>query len=53
MYTEFNWNDSQQGLALGAFFMGYACTQIPGNYWASKWGCKLVFGIGIFGGDFE
>ena len=49
MYTEWGWTDGQQGLALAAFFMGYACTQIPGGYWANKYGCKLVFGVGIVG----
>ena len=42
MYTDFGWSDRQQGLALGAFFFGYAVTQIPGSYWAKWYGCKQV-----------
>ena len=32
MYTEFGWTDTDEGLALGSFYIGYALTQIPGSY---------------------
>ncbi|CAK8673454.1 unnamed protein product [Clavelina lepadiformis] len=44
---DFNWDKNQQGLVLGAFFYGYLITQIPGGYFASKFGGKMLFGGGV------
>ncbi|XP_060064462.1 sialin-like [Ylistrum balloti] len=45
--VEFDWDESTQGLILSAFFYGYAATQIPGGYLATKFGGKHIFGCGI------
>jgi len=36
MYTEFGWSDSEQGLILGSFYIGYTLTQIPGSFLATN-----------------
>ncbi|XP_004864008.2 sialin isoform X3 [Heterocephalus glaber] len=41
------WDAETQGWILGAFFYGYIITQIPGGYFASKIGGKLLLGYGI------
>ncbi|KAM6166891.1 sialin isoform 1-T1 [Erethizon dorsatum] len=43
------WDAETQGWILGAFFYGYIITQIPGGYFASKIGGKLLLGYGILG----
>lgn len=43
------WDAETQGWILGAFFYGYIITQIPGGYFASKMGGKLLLGYGILG----
>uniref|UniRef100_A0A8C2YQL3 Sialin n=2 Tax=Chinchilla lanigera TaxID=34839 RepID=A0A8C2YQL3_CHILA len=43
------WDAETQGWILGAFFYGYIITQIPGGYFASKVGGKLLLGYGILG----
>ncbi len=40
------------GIILGAFFYGYITTQLPGGYFAGKWGGKNLFGLGILGTAF-
>lgn len=45
---EFDWDETTQGLILGSFFWGYACTNILGGRAAEYSGGKMVFGLGIF-----
>ena len=41
---EFAWDKKTQGLVLASFFWGYMLTQVPGGYFAAKFGGKHVFG---------
>ncbi|KAI2657840.1 Sialin [Labeo rohita] len=43
----YDWDSETQGWILGSFFYGYILTQIPGGYFARKYGAKWLFGIGI------
>ncbi|XP_034189033.1 major facilitator superfamily transporter 10 isoform X1 [Osmia lignaria lignaria] len=45
---EFNWDERTQGVILGAFFLGYVITNVPGGRMAEKFGGKLIFGLGVF-----
>ncbi|CAK9820525.1 SLC17A5 [Anthophora plagiata] len=45
---EFNWDEKTQGVILGAFFLGYVTTNVPGGRMAEKYGGKLIFGLGVF-----
>ncbi|XP_055941336.1 putative inorganic phosphate cotransporter isoform X2 [Argiope bruennichi] len=45
---DFDWDPSTQSLILGSFFYGYVITQIPGGYFAEKYGAKWLYGIGVF-----
>ncbi|XP_014223623.1 sialin [Trichogramma pretiosum] len=45
---EFNWDEKTQGLILGAFFLGYVMTNVPGGRLAEKKGGKLIYGLGVF-----
>uniref|UniRef100_A0A061QLM4 Sialin n=1 Tax=Cupiennius salei TaxID=6928 RepID=A0A061QLM4_CUPSA len=47
MAGQFDWDIETQAMILGAFFMGYVCTQIPGGILAEKYGAKWLFGIGL------
>ncbi|KAF4032693.1 Major Facilitator Superfamily [Phytophthora infestans] len=40
-------NKKEQGEVLSAFFYGYMCTQIPGGYFAAKFGAKIVLLTGV------
>uniref|UniRef100_A0A1B0DG88 Major facilitator superfamily (MFS) profile domain-containing protein n=1 Tax=Phlebotomus papatasi TaxID=29031 RepID=A0A1B0DG88_PHLPP len=44
---EFAWDESTQGIVLGAFFYGYVLTQIPGGRLAETVGGKMIYGIGV------
>ena len=44
---DFHWTSEEQGLLLGAFYYGYVISQIPGGYWAEKFGAKWVYGPGV------
>ncbi|TDH68419.1 hypothetical protein CCR75_000148 [Bremia lactucae] len=37
----------EQGEVLSAFFYGYMCTQIPGGYFAARYGAKIVLLSGV------
>ena len=37
-----------QGIILGAFFIGYVTTNVPGGRLAEKIGGKIVYGLGVF-----
>ena len=41
---EFAWDKQIQGLVLGSFYWGYMVTQIPGGFFAARFGGKHVFG---------
>jgi ACS family sodium-dependent inorganic phosphate cotransporter-like MFS transporter 5 len=45
---EFDWDEKTQGIILGAFFLGYVITNVPGGRIAEKVGGKLVYGLGVF-----
>tara|TARA_B110000208_G_C11756114_1_gene425227 strand:+ start:85 stop:1833 length:1749 start_codon:yes stop_codon:yes gene_type:complete len=47
MSNQFGWNDGTTGLVLSTFFIGYMFGQVPGGWIASKYGGKVVFGVGI------
>lgn len=44
---EFEWDDHQQALILGAFFYGYIIMQIPAGVISEKFGAKWIFGFNI------
>ncbi|XP_077517019.1 sialin-like isoform X2 [Amblyomma americanum] len=46
---EFPWSPWTQGVVLGAFFYGYAATQLPGGWLAAHAGGKWPFGLGLLG----
>lgn len=35
------------GLILGSFFYGYVVTQLPGGWFAARFGAKYLFGLGV------
>ena len=43
----FNWDPQTQGLVLGAFFYGYAATQIISGVISDKVGGKVVILVGL------
>lgn len=44
---DLNLNTTQEGLIISAFFIGYACFQIPGGLLADKFGSRKVMAFGI------
>jgi len=47
MAEQFGWSDTQRGLVLSSFFVGYLVTQVLGGWLAGKLGGKLVLGFGV------
>ncbi|XP_006813909.1 vesicular glutamate transporter 1-like [Saccoglossus kowalevskii] len=47
--ADFVWDSKVRGIVLGSFFYGYIVTQIPGGWFANKFGGKIIFGGGILG----
>jgi hypothetical protein len=47
MAASFGWTSVEKGLVQSAFFWGYAFTQVPGGYLASKYGGKFVLFAGV------
>lgn len=45
--NDLNLNTTQEGFIVSAFFIGYACFQIPGGLLADKFGSRKVMAIGI------
>lgn len=45
---EFDWSSRLQGVILGSFYYGYMVLQIPGGYFALKFGGTKIFGFGVF-----
>src|SRR5579864_2334973 len=38
-------NDKMKGHAAGIFFFGYMLLQIPGGYWATRWGARKIVSV--------
>ncbi len=53
MAEQFDWTDSERGLVLSSFFVGYMATQVMGGSLAARFGGKVFLGFGsdIFGLD--
>jgi len=47
MAEQFGWSDTQRGLVLSSFFVGYLVTQVLGGWLAGKLGGKMVLGFGV------
>jgi ACS family sodium-dependent inorganic phosphate cotransporter len=47
MAEQFGWSDTQRGLVLSSFFVGYLVTQVLGGWLAGKIGGKSVLGFGV------
>lgn len=47
MSSEMGWSDTERGIVLGMFYLGYIFTQIPGGLLSDRYGAKLVLGIGL------
>ncbi|XP_072029826.1 sialin-like [Amphiura filiformis] len=43
----FPWDEDTQNQILSSFFYGYILTQIPGGWFASRFGGKWIFGLGV------
>ena len=41
------WSETQRGLILSSFYIGYILTQIIGGLLSDKIGAKLVLGVGL------
>jgi len=39
------WTKTQQGLVMGAYYWGYVPTNLPGAWFAKRFGIRMVFGI--------
>jgi ACS family sodium-dependent inorganic phosphate cotransporter len=47
MAEQFGWTDTQRGLVLSSFFIGYLVTQVLGGSLAARFGGKAVLGFGV------
>jgi ACS family sodium-dependent inorganic phosphate cotransporter len=47
MAEQFGWSDTQRGLVLSSFFVGYLVTQVIGGSLAARFGGKAVLGFGV------
>ena len=47
MAEQFGWTDTQRGLVLSSFFIGYLVTQVAGGSLAARLGGKAVLGFGV------
>ena len=47
MAEQFGWSDTQRGLVLSSFFIGYLVTQVLGGWLAARLGGKAVLGFGV------
>nr|XP_053649655.1 sialin-like [Cherax quadricarinatus] len=48
----FEWDEQTQGLVLGAFYWGYATTQIVGGWVSQRVGGRLVMGLSVLVSSF-
>lgn len=47
MAAQFGWSDTERGIVLSSFFVGYLITQILGGSLAARLGGKAVLGFGV------
>jgi ACS family sodium-dependent inorganic phosphate cotransporter len=47
MAEHFGWTDTQRGMVLSSFFIGYLVTQVAGGSLAARFGGKAVLGFGV------
>jgi len=47
MAEQFGWSDTQRGIVLSSFFVGYLITQVAGGSLAARLGGKAVLGFGV------
>jgi ACS family sodium-dependent inorganic phosphate cotransporter len=47
MAEHFGWSDTERGLVLSSFFVGYLVTQVAGGSLAARFGGKAVLGFGV------
>jgi len=47
MADHFGWSDTERGLVLSSFFVGYLVTQVAGGSLAARFGGKVVLGFGV------
>ena len=47
MAKQLGWTDTQRGLVLSSFFVGYMVTQLLGGTLAARFGGKVVLGFGV------
>lgn len=47
MAKQFGWSDTERGLVLSSFFVGYLITQVLGGSLAARLGGKAVLGFGV------
>ncbi|XP_026274040.1 putative inorganic phosphate cotransporter isoform X3 [Frankliniella occidentalis] len=48
-FPAYDWNQSQTGLILSAFFWGYVVTQVPAGMLAQRYGPKQFLMVGVVG----
>lgn len=47
MQAQFGWNETQKGLVLAAFFVGYLVMMIASSALANRYGGKIVLGVAV------
>ena len=47
MSEEAGWSETQKGIILGSFYIGYMVTQIYGGLLSDRIGAKIVLGVGL------
>ena len=47
MSEEAGWSETQKGIILGSFYIGYMVTQIYGGVLSDRIGAKIVLGVGL------
>ena len=47
MSEEAGWSETQKGIVLGSFYIGYMVTQIWGGLLSDRIGAKIVLGVGL------
>lgn len=47
MAEQFGWTDTERGIVLSSFFIGYLITQVIGGSFAARLGGKAVLGFGV------
>jgi MFS family permease len=45
MMKDLGMDDRMKGEAAGIFFFGYLMLQIPGGYWATRWGARKIVSV--------